>query len=212
MLALEVCPVRPKVLGSGCRTVSNNGSGSGLAPAQNILTVQVWFGFTWAPFSRFRFTKVKYYWFGSGSLTWNLTVVTRFVQKKKREIADLVDDHHCSYCACTSTSGIRIWKNIFLLLLEVQIRFGFTWAQFCGFRFGSGSPKWNGSFGFTVRVQVRFDTMLRIVQFGQESCPAGEYLQLKNKNWLTLKTIVTCCVLFVSRNFVKKTNNTTAGE
>ena len=44
----------------GCRTVSNNGSGSGLAPAQNILTVQVWFGFTCAPFSRFRF--------GSGSL------------------------------------------------------------------------------------------------------------------------------------------------
>ena len=31
---------------SGCRTVSNNGSGSGLAPAQNILAVQVWFGFT----------------------------------------------------------------------------------------------------------------------------------------------------------------------
>ena len=31
---------------AGCRTVSNNGSGSGLAPAQNILEVQVWFGFT----------------------------------------------------------------------------------------------------------------------------------------------------------------------
>ena len=31
---------------SGCRTVSNNGSGSGLPPAQNILAVQVWFGFT----------------------------------------------------------------------------------------------------------------------------------------------------------------------
>ena len=30
----------------GCRTVSNNGSGSGLAPAQNILVVQDWFGFT----------------------------------------------------------------------------------------------------------------------------------------------------------------------
>ena len=29
---------------AGCRTVSNNGSG--LAPAQNILAVQVWFGFT----------------------------------------------------------------------------------------------------------------------------------------------------------------------
>ena len=31
---------------AGCRTVSNNGSGSGLVPAQNILAVQVWFGFT----------------------------------------------------------------------------------------------------------------------------------------------------------------------
>ena len=30
---------------TGCRIVSNNGSGSGLTPAQNILTVQVWFGF-----------------------------------------------------------------------------------------------------------------------------------------------------------------------
>ena len=33
-------------LQAGCRTVSNNCSGSGLAPAQNILAVQVWFGFT----------------------------------------------------------------------------------------------------------------------------------------------------------------------
>ena len=33
-------------LKAGCRTVSNNGSGSGLAPAQNILAIQVWFGFT----------------------------------------------------------------------------------------------------------------------------------------------------------------------
>ena len=36
----------PENLKPGCRTVSNNGSGSGLAPAQNILAVQVWFGFT----------------------------------------------------------------------------------------------------------------------------------------------------------------------
>ena len=34
-----------RVILPGCRTVSNNGSGSGLAPAQNILAVQVWFGF-----------------------------------------------------------------------------------------------------------------------------------------------------------------------
>ena len=31
---------------AGCQTVSNNGSGSGLALAQNILAVQVWFGLT----------------------------------------------------------------------------------------------------------------------------------------------------------------------
>ena len=31
---------------AGCRTVLNNGSGSGLAPDQNIFAVQVWFGFT----------------------------------------------------------------------------------------------------------------------------------------------------------------------
>ena len=36
----------PRTQKSGCRTVSNNGSGSGLVPAQNILAVQVWFGFT----------------------------------------------------------------------------------------------------------------------------------------------------------------------
>ena len=34
------------VIKAGCRTVSNNGSGSGIAPAQNILAVQVWFGVT----------------------------------------------------------------------------------------------------------------------------------------------------------------------
>ena len=34
------------LLKAGCRTISNNGSGSGLAPAQNILAVQVWFRFT----------------------------------------------------------------------------------------------------------------------------------------------------------------------
>ena len=53
----------------------------------------------------------------------------------------------------------------------------------------------------------------RVFQFGQKSCPAGEYLQLKNKKikiWLTLKTIVTCA-LFVCRNFVIK-KTTKAGE
>ena len=46
---------------AGCRIVSNNGSSSGLAPAQNIFAVQVWFGFTQVKYYRFRF--------GSGSLT-----------------------------------------------------------------------------------------------------------------------------------------------
>ena len=41
-------------------------------------------------------------------------------------------------------------------ILKVQVWFRFTEVKFCWFRFGSGSPKWNGSFGFTVRVQVRF--------------------------------------------------------
>ena len=49
-----------------------------------------------------------------------------FRPEKKGEIADPVDDHHCSYCACTSASGIRIRKNIFLHLLGVQVQFGFT--------------------------------------------------------------------------------------
>ena len=56
-------------------------------------------------------------------------------------------------------------------ILRVQVWFRFTEVKFCWFRFGSGSPKWNGSFGFTVRVQVRFDTLnticilLKVVKF-----------------------------------------------
>ena len=44
----QYCSVQnaSKTIKPGCRTVSNNGSGSGLAPAQNIFAVQVWFGFT----------------------------------------------------------------------------------------------------------------------------------------------------------------------
>ena len=62
-----------------------------------------------------------------------------FRPEKKGEIADPVDDHHCSYCACTSASGIRIWKNIFLLLLGVQVRFGFTKMKQFIRVYGSGS-------------------------------------------------------------------------
>ena len=54
---------------AGCRTVSNNGSGSGLAPAQNILAVQVHLSTIFEVQVWFRFTQVKYYRFGSGSLT-----------------------------------------------------------------------------------------------------------------------------------------------
>ena len=51
-----------------------------------------------------------------------------------------------------------VWVHL-STILRVQVRFRFTEVKFCWFRFGSGSPKWNGSFGFTVRVQVRFDTL-----------------------------------------------------
>ena len=43
--------------------------------------------------------------------------------------------------------------------LRIQVWFRFTEVKYYWFRLGSGSPKWNGSFGFTVRVQVRFDTL-----------------------------------------------------
>ena len=62
--------------------------------------------------------------FGSIDLKFNCRY--SFRPGKKGKIADPVDDHHCSYCACTSASGIRIQKNLFLLLLGVQVRFGFT--------------------------------------------------------------------------------------
>ena len=44
----KILPLPPPTqpIYAGCRTVSNNGSGSGLTPAQNILAVRVWFGFT----------------------------------------------------------------------------------------------------------------------------------------------------------------------
>ena len=54
-----------------------------------------------------------------------------------------------------------VWVHL-STILRVQVWFRFTEVKFCWFRFGSGSPKWNGSFGFTVRVQVRFDTLVKI--------------------------------------------------
>ena len=54
-----------------------------------------------------------------------------------------------------------VWVHL-SAILRVQVWFRFTEVKFCWFRFGSCSPKWNGSFGFTVRVQVRFDTLLEI--------------------------------------------------
>ena len=53
-----------------------------------------------------------------------------------------------------------VWGHL-STISRVQVWFRFTEVKFCWFRFGSGSPKWNGSFGFTVRVQVRFDTLCR---------------------------------------------------
>ena len=46
-------------------------------------------------------------------------------------------------------------------ILKVQVWFRFTEVKICWFRFGLGSPKQNGSFGFAVSVQVWFDTLLK---------------------------------------------------
>ena len=77
-------------------------------------------------------------------------------EKKIGKIADPVDDHHCSYSACTSASGIRYVIEKYILsfvkgsglvlvhlstILRVQRWFRFTEVKFCWFRFGSGSPK-----------------------------------------------------------------------
>ena len=125
----ERAKVRKDLQNTGCRTVSNNfrfsscskyfwrfrfglgsleyhfrGSGLVQVSSSKILLVQV----------RFRFIDLKF------------NCRYSFRPEKKGEIADPVVDQHCSYCACTSASGILIWKNIFLLLLGVQVRFGFT--------------------------------------------------------------------------------------
>ena len=55
-----------------------------------------------------------------------------------------------------------VWVHL-STILRVQVWFRFTEVKFCRFMFGSGSPKWNGSFGFTVRVQVRFDTLSKSI-------------------------------------------------
>ena len=87
--------------------------------SRKILLVQVRFGFIDLKFScRYSFRR----------------------EKKKGEIVDPVVVHHCSYCACTSVSGIRIWKKYILTfvrgsgsvrvhlstILRVQVWFGFT--------------------------------------------------------------------------------------
>ena len=64
----------------------------------------------------------------------------------------------------TFVSGsCSVWVHL-STILRVQVWFRFTKVKFCWFRFGSGSPKWNGSFGFTVRVQVRFDTLVAYIE------------------------------------------------
>ena len=52
------------------------------------------------------------------------------------------------------TGSGSVWVYL-STILRVQVWFRFTEVKFCWFRFGSGSPKRNGSFGFTVR----FDTL-----------------------------------------------------
>ena len=132
--------------------------------------------FTWAPFSRFRFgsvhsRKILLVQVRFGFIDLKFTVITRFVQKKKRR--------NCWSCWSSPllllcvyqrqrASGYR--KKYILTfvgvqgsvrvhlstILRVQVWFGFIEVKFAGSRFGLGSPKWNGSFGFTVR----FDTLL----------------------------------------------------
>ena len=53
-----------------------------------------------------------------------------------------------------------VWVHL-STILKVQVWFRFTEVKFCWFRFGLGSPKQNGSLGFTVRAQVWFDTLLK---------------------------------------------------
>ena len=131
---------------SGRRTVSNNGSGSGLAPAQNILAVQVWFGFTWAPFSRFRFTQVKYYWFRFIDLKFNCRYLFR-PEKKKKKLLILLMITTALIVRVPAPSGYgkniltfvrglgSVWVHLSTILrvqvhwnkiLLVQVRFGFT--------------------------------------------------------------------------------------
>ena len=175
---------------AGCRTVSNNGSGSGLAPAQNILAVQVWFGFTWAHFRgsgsvqvhsskillvqvRFGFIDLKFNCRYSFRPEKNQFSMLTWIEKKKEKLLILlmittalivrVPAPEASGYGNNILTFVRgsgsVWVHL-STILRVQVWFRFTEVKFCWFRFGSGSPKWNGSFGFTVRVQVRFDTLI----------------------------------------------------
>ena len=55
-----------------------------------------------------------------------------------------------------------VWVHL-STMFKVQVRFRFTEVKFCWFRFGLGSPKQNGSIEFMVRVQVWFDTLLKML-------------------------------------------------
>ena len=76
-----------------------------------------------------------------------------FRPEKKREIADPVDDHHCSsvyqrqrhpdmekYILTFVRRSGSVWVHL-SRILRVQVWFRFTEVKFCWFRFGSGSPK-----------------------------------------------------------------------
>ena len=145
---------------AGCRTVSNNGSGSGLAPAQNILAVQVGSG------------ALEHYFRGSGLVQVHsrkiLLVQVRFgfidlkfncrysfrPKKKKEKLLILLmipllllcvyqrqrhPDMERYILTFVRGSG-SVWVHL-STILRVQVWFRFTEVKFCWFRFGSGSPK-----------------------------------------------------------------------
>ena len=141
---------------AGSRTVSNNGSGSlehhfrssnlVQVHSSKVLLVQVRFGFTDLKFNcRYSFRPEK------KAL---LMITTALIV---RVPAPAASGYGKIYSYFFRGSG-SVWIHL-STILRVQVWFRFTEVKFCWFRFGSGSTKWNGLFGFTVWVQVQLDTL-----------------------------------------------------
>ena len=120
-----------------------------------MLLVQVRFGFIDLKFNcRYSFRpekKRRNCWF----CWWSILLLLCVYQRQRHPDMEK--------CILTFVRGSgSVWVHL-STILRVQVWFRFTEVKFCWFRFGSGSPKWNGSFGFTVRVQVRFDTLIQVL-------------------------------------------------